>query len=444
MQCPESQLSAEVLKKIEEYKNSVSNDNPIKAVSCMNPAYPSGNTTVFFGCRMNDGYDGKYQDLATMEITDYLSSVIMNHFCTVASGQGRSAAITTSPQPPAFFLVKGRTLFDTICASLSPIGENDVPMWRREKYSWNVLDCKDDGWLSFVFYPVRYIMPVTVDKETFTVSKVLFAGIKFPDDDKKKSTAKVKKTIEEPLLHPKHAIDIWVKSSPFIAKKTTKAGTRPVIIRADDAFWTAIPDFYTITEKGIMQNAPVICSANVIEMLGYTPILSMYCCTLGTQSEKMPVEAKFDNCMPFEMWRFNNQKKRIVLDYIDFAKDVYKALSRALYTKDKELTNKTSADEAVFMLKDEVRQFLFKIYIPAVARISNEELDEYKNDLIRDAYRKAALRAKDLLKLYAPKSKIIEMYEAMNQMVMEINQSAEKHNMPDLWKKKELRSAVQR
>ena len=232
MQCPVDQLPKKV--------GTVN-------VSKLSPAFKSGNNDMFFGINpalVNQ--DSHYVDTQKMDISDYISTIMMSHIAAVASGQGYSSAITTAGQPPVYFLNKGKTLFDTICASIDATEEADVPMWRRKTYLWDITKEPDIGWLSLAFYPVRYIAPAESAYDGHVIRTVRYGGVRF-------------NAMEGQVLHPKDALPIWVKSCPFIAKRETLDGIRPVIFRADDPYWTHIPDFYGVTGANIFKKSPKIC-----------------------------------------------------------------------------------------------------------------------------------------------------------------------------------------
>ena len=184
MQCPKDQL--------EKY-GVMSKDTKPVPVSTLGYEYESGNNVTFIHRKNQISYEEyakliQYEgandlplgvDLAickkkipleetvSMNMTQYIVSVLYMAFANQGSGSGHRSSVATSDKEgfhPIFVLNEGRSLFETIVGSMGVASrrsyEKAVPMWRRIEYIPNIEALEDAEFLAYTYYPTHYLYPV--------------------------------------------------------------------------------------------------------------------------------------------------------------------------------------------------------------------------------------------------------------------------------------------
>lgn len=189
MQCPKDQL--------EKY-GVMSKDMKPVPVSTLGYEYESGNNVTFIHRKNQISYEEyakliQYEgandlplgvDLAickkkipleetvSMNMTQYIVSVLYMAFANQGSGSGHRSSVATSDKEgfhPIFVLNEGRSLFETIVGSMGVASrksyEKAVPMWRRIEYIPNIESLEDAEFLAYTYYPTHYLYPVEQEEQ---------------------------------------------------------------------------------------------------------------------------------------------------------------------------------------------------------------------------------------------------------------------------------------
>lgn len=154
------------------------------------------------------------EDTVSMDITQYIISLIYMAFCNQASGSGHKASVTvTGPSGfhPIFVINEGENLFQTILASMGTVPEKFYkkmkPMWRREEYVPDIPNMLSDlgngGWMSYSYYPTQCIFPLKAENK---IQRVVNKALEFQGNDHS----------------PKALYSAWVNGYPRIIRQANQ------------------------------------------------------------------------------------------------------------------------------------------------------------------------------------------------------------------------------
>lgn len=346
----------------------------VKPVSVLGYGFKSGNSDLFYGLNRHKLVDGaenlkKYEDAQVMSIEEYIAMILTIHFCAVASGTGRSGAVSNVGSPPLWLLSVGETLYDTLFLSMCPKGnDDDIPMWRRKHYL-NVISSVS-GWLSLAYYPVRYIAPA----EGFdgkNVYKVKFDRIQFSQ-------------LNNGVLHPSGLTPVWQKYDPHIvlykykdAENESKSYECPMRYDKSLDIWLHTHELYGCSyDKGKETRQVITVSPRFMlttEMLrqqyGVNSWQSIYVLVLGTQTVKDPCQRLYEHFAKTANWMCNVEDKEKIRYFIEFVNSSVGAFVKRFSDKDIAGSGISAYKKRLY---DEFGQYFLNDFLKNVEKINIE------------------------------------------------------------------------